>query len=224
MLSKRLQGVHVWVGTRRAEQVENARDAGATIAILDDGFQHRQLHRDLNILLVEPAHLHPGARLFPEGVLVESAARADLLGGLDEMWRESDTSRLDFTFEMVPTHLATVDGERLQVETVSGKRVCLLAGIANPNRFQRTVTRLGASVVDGIFFRDHHRFTLAELEEVARRACHRGADFIVTTEKDWARMDGLPRLPDDKTMVLCVSVSFKKGLQKLDEFLAKCCV
>jgi hypothetical protein len=80
----RLSGVSVWVGANRVEQVRAARDAGATVVILDDGFQHRKLHRDMDILLASPAHLVEGAPLLPEGVLREPpgcAARADIIGG-----------------------------------------------------------------------------------------------------------------------------------------------
>lgn len=96
MLAKQLNHVPIYVGADRVAQVERAKRQGATVAILDDGFQHRRLHRDLDILLAEPAHLMPGTPLFPYGELrdaPEAAIRADLIGGLDTLWRGASTLR-----------------------------------------------------------------------------------------------------------------------------------
>jgi tetraacyldisaccharide 4'-kinase len=184
------------------------------VAILDDGFQHRRLRRDLDILLTTPDHLASNARLFPEGVLRETpdgARRADIIGGFDADWRDGAGTRPDFTFSLFPTHLEARLGETHPIERLRDKRVFLLSAIARPERVERSVRELGACLAGHAAYRDHHRFTSRELKSVMKRARHKGASYIVTTEKDWVRGLGLWEKTDPQVVALVTRLDIASG-------------
>jgi tetraacyldisaccharide-1-P 4'-kinase len=85
------------------------------------------------------------------------------------------------------------------------------------------VTRLGAMVVDLHAFRDHHRFSRRELEQVSKTADEMGADLIVTTEKDWARMSTRDRPVTGKWRVLYADISIEKGARRLEAAIRERC-
>jgi tetraacyldisaccharide 4'-kinase len=85
------------------------------------------------------------------------------------------------------------DGTALPPETLAGRRVVALAGLASPERFVTTLSRLGAIVAELVEFPDHHPYTEADLDRVRASVRRAGAGCVVTTEKDWMRLrEGLP--------------------------------
>ena len=191
LAARRLSGISVRVGANRVDQVRAARDSGATVVVLDDGFQHRRLYRQLDILLAEPAHLSADARLFPEGVLRDypgTARRADLIGGFAADWPDAEDELPDVAFEVIPSHIEDRHGDRHAVTAIEKRRVHLLSGIARPDRFDATVRSLGAVIVGHDMFKDHHRFTPGEVDAVSKAALKNSADWLLVTEKDWVRI------------------------------------
>jgi tetraacyldisaccharide 4'-kinase len=192
LAASRLKGVHVLVGADRAASARRARDAGAQVLVLDDGFQHRSLHRDLNILLACPEDLSPTTRLLPAGPLRETASqarRADLIAGLELDWRGWEETP-QVLFEYVPTCLVLKDQRTVHLASQSGARVFLVSAIARPQRFGQTARSAGFNVVGDCVFKDHHRFRAREIREIETKASSRGADAILTTEKDLSRLMG----------------------------------
>ncbi|MCB9889598.1 MAG: tetraacyldisaccharide 4'-kinase [Planctomycetes bacterium] len=182
-------------------------ERGARLIVVDDGFQHRRLHRDLDLVCLDTARPFAGGML-PAGDLRELPAalrRADALvltraGSFTaEAVAERQAQLRGYVREGVPVWatdhrpvrlVAQPDGEVLPLEAVQGRRVVLLSGIGRPESFVETVRDLGAEVVAAVRRRDHHRHTAAELEEVAALAARRDA-VLVTTEKDDAKLDGM---------------------------------
>jgi tetraacyldisaccharide 4'-kinase len=161
--------------------------------VLDDGFQHEKLHRELNILMACPEDLNPLTRLLPAGPLREPAAqsrRAHLIAGFEPDWRESQT-KPSLLFEYQPTCLVLPSRQILELKSHAGAKVHLLSAIARPERFRQTAKQAGFEVKGFSTFRDHHRFKPGELGEVEIQAKARGAEAILTTEKDLARMTGM---------------------------------
>lgn len=175
LIARRCPGVTVWVGADRVANARRAVAAGAEVLILDDGFQHRRLARDVNVLLEGG---DDNGLLLPAGPLREprSARRR-----ATEVWRRG----LDVLFEA--TGVRTPVGEQLPVAALGGRRVVLLLGVARPGRVEETVKALGAQVVRTFAHADHHRFTDAEREAAAATAQREGA-WLVTTEKDAERL------------------------------------
>ncbi len=174
--------------------------------VLDDGFSHRRLPRDLDVLVRDPAA--PRAWLLRER---ESAARrADL-----RWWHRRDGGAPDER-PHVASRLVARDPAAL-----AGRAVFLLTGIARPAAVRALVASLGARVVGERRFRDHHAFSPRDLARAWRDARRAGAEAVVTTEKDSVR---IAAAPDDPPLVtLVVDVEVTSGESLLDAALARTC-
>jgi tetraacyldisaccharide 4'-kinase len=216
MLARSLPGVVVAVGPRRdvvGREVE--RRFGPCVHVLDDGFQHLRLHRDLDIVCLDVDDLDddplPAGRL-REGP--EALGRADVvlltrLEAATEDERRALETRLgpERTFRL-SRHVAgwrTLDGR----EAPAPSRVFLFAGIARPERFETDAASTGAVVVGREFFPDHHRYQVKGIERLIARARAAGAEALATTAKDAVRVEHVvPREPGLPLFVLPLAVSF----------------
>jgi tetraacyldisaccharide 4'-kinase len=184
------------------------RDFGARVLILDDGFQHLRIARDLDILLIDATDPFSNGRLLPRGLLrepVRAARRADLIviTRCDLAPPEAPASirkRLEregaggvpvaeAIHEPVALRSLWTDREH-EPSWLHGRRVFAFAGIGNPEAFRKTLLRLGANVARFRKFPDHHRYTEQELRVLDAEAQEFLAEDIVTTEKDARRLAG----------------------------------
>jgi tetraacyldisaccharide 4'-kinase len=210
LLARRLPGVPVVVGPNRHEagRVALAR-FGVTAIVLDDGFQHRTLRKDLEILMTRAGRPWGNGRLLPGGPLREplsGLARAHLVIAtgarrLDEAEEVTATVRRVapvvpvLTAVHVPIECFEARGMRfVALDALGGARLLAFAGIGSPAGFCRTLREAAATVVDFQEFADHHWYTREELAGLERRAAEVRADGFVTTEKDWVRLRALPPL------------------------------
>lgn len=205
-----LSGIPVLVGRDR---VRTAREAvekhQAEILILDDGFQHLPLHRDLDIVTVNTTIPFGPGGLIPVGTLrepLENLSRAQVfvltkcnLGGKNTPWiRQKLLSiRPDaqiFESSYRPARVVDLKRNRwLAPEEIKRKRVACLSGIGDPHSFERMIEQLGADIVYAARFPDHHPFTEAEVIEFVRQAKKLGAQHVITTQKDFYRLKPLFR-------------------------------
>lgn len=199
----------VVVAKRRAEAARTAvEELGAEVLILDDGFQHRALARDLDIVVLDGARPFGNGALLPRGPLRErpkALERASLLvvnhGPVprDRLREGFEPSLLcmDGDLEARP-HVSVgvvatsvggiLGGDRAPAASLSGRRVALLAGIARPERFEASVRGLGASVVSRLFLQDHADIGSTEIDRFRHAAREARADILLTTEKDAVRI------------------------------------
>jgi len=191
MLARILPGVPVLVSPDRyLAGILAERQFGATVLLLDDGFQHLQLARDVDLLVVTPADLED--RVLPSGRLREpmSAARAAdavlVHGSPDDVHRVQAATGVATAF-LVCRRYAPLRG--IAGELGSGRRVLAVAGIARPERFFAAAREAGLDVAGELAFRDHHWFTARDVSRIARRARALGADAVVTTDKDAVRLE-----------------------------------
>jgi len=231
LIANRVPGACVLVGAARAKVAREAvAELGAQVVLLDDGFQHRGLARDADILVLGGVAPLGNGRLLPAGPLREpwaNARRATLawLSNGAELPEAMALPRIRSRHR--PTGLVHLGscGSGLptaaDIRELSGKRVFLLAGIARPAGFTQTLTELGAEQVGSAFFRDHHRFTAAELELVDAEAARLGADFIATTEKDAARIELSAGLRT-RWVAVRIDVEILEGEAVLGELLDRC--
>jgi tetraacyldisaccharide 4'-kinase len=187
MLARALPGVVVAIGRRR-DVVGRAVEArfGPCVHVLDDGFQHLRLARDLDLVCLR-AHDLSDVPL-PAGALRErasAAARADVL----LVWDDAAPAGLfpGLVFRVRRRAAGFVDREGRAAD--APLRPFLVAGIAHPERLEADVPTLSGAVVGRAFFADHHRYRAEDVTRVESEARAMGADALVTTEKD------LPRLP-----------------------------
>ncbi len=208
MLAKHLPNVPVLIGARRAVTGQYAIEHfGAEVVILDDGFQHWQVIRDFDILLIDAVSVFGNGYLLPRGILRESIShisRADvcLMTKVDQA-REGSCDLIRETVArynssaqivesihqprcLIPLADWAVDlaGEGVPVKIISGRKVMAVSAIGNPASFERTLRDLGAEIISSLRYPDHHDYTIMEMEDILRRADSFAAEMIIVTEKD----------------------------------------
>jgi tetraacyldisaccharide 4'-kinase len=195
MLARAVPGAAVLVCEQRALAGALAtRALGATVLLLDDGFQHRAMRRDLDIVIVAASDFR--ARRFPLGPLREPVgalrrAHAILIDG--EIGGAERESLPVPAFDLRRGTGVPVALEPAHPVPGPGSRVVALAAIAGPDRFTRALESAGWQVVRTLAHRDHYRFTEEDLAEAALAVRDLGAAGLLTTEKDAMRL--LPLRP-----------------------------
>lgn len=199
MLARGLPGVPVLVSPNRFLAGRLAeRRFGSTVHLLDDGFQHLQLARTTDLLIVAKADLTE--RLLPSGRLREPLDAARGADALLVAGTEADADAVAGAlggrrvFRIIPKYqaLCVVSDPSEQGIPDPGsarRRIVAVAAIARPERFFDALRAEGWEVARQIVFRDHHWFSPRDLDSIRREAEAAGADLIVTTEKDAMRLD-----------------------------------
>lgn len=195
MLARALPGVIVIVcEDRRIAGALAESHLDATVHLLDDGFQHLALARDVDLVVVIPDDL--SGRAFPLGRLRESpralaAADAVLLDGEpgEDRWPFDGVERFGIRRAL---DAPIVDGRPFSPE---GGAVVAMAGIARPERLASDLEALGWTVAESVTFADHHRYTRRDMKKVAAAVRRTGAVAVVTTSKDAARLPVVAELP-----------------------------
>jgi len=208
MLARAMPDVPIIVNKDRHDAGRTAEQSfGADVLLLDDGYQHLSLARDLNILLIDATDSFGGFEMPPFGRLREplyGLTRADavIISRADHAFDEPQTRAIikHYCGDRIPVmyfcsgitalrHLAT--GEVYEVKDFGGWNVAVACGIGNPQAFADDILQVGINIVSEHFFRDHHAFTQADLDEITSAANQAGANAILTTEKDAVRLEGL---------------------------------
>jgi tetraacyldisaccharide 4'-kinase len=186
LMKRRLGKVHVVVGADRyAAGLAAEKNQLGNLFILDDGFQHRRLHRDVDILAVDPVEWAEGEALLPAGAWREpksAAARAHLACVQDIPGMVMPSLPIPvFTVRNEVEGIYSADG-RVETESLKQSAVVAFAGIAKPQRFFSTVESIGIHPLRCVPFRDHHDYSKKEIDEL-------GGDILITTEKDAMRLE-----------------------------------
>jgi tetraacyldisaccharide 4'-kinase len=204
LLARRLPGVPVVVGANRAEAVKVTRERfDVTAIVLDDGFQHRTLRKDLEIVMARAERPWGNGRLLPDGPLREplpALSRADLVvaaGAASPADAPEVRAALDRYAPGCPLlaarYVPVESWEAQRVRSVplarlADARLVAFAGIAVPAGFRSTLAELGVRVEAVVGFPDHHWYDERDLAALESRAAAPGIDGLVTTEKDWVRL------------------------------------
>jgi len=200
----------VVIARDRVAGAQRARGEGASIIVMDDGFQNPALRKDFSLIVVGGGRGLGNGRVFPAGPLraplAPQLARTDALLVIGEGNAAADVERA-LAARGVPVFHARVTPDAETVAALRGKRVLAFAGIGDPDRFFDTLRAHGIEVAAPRTFPDHHRFTKDELWAL-RAEAKRDGFALVTTEKDFARLSGdLASLKDGITP-LPVSLRF----------------
>lgn len=184
LLARSLADVPVVVCPDRARGAAVAVSRGARVLVLDDGFQHRKLHREFDLVLWDRRAADSRGALLPAGPLREPVAtlrRADVVLSVDR----GDGAPL------APPYAAAVASGRLvtvcRQEVPAGTRMHAVSGVADPASFERGVEAAGFVLTGATRFPDHHSFSPDAIREAADRARQEGADVLATTAKDRMR-------------------------------------
>ncbi len=209
MLSEALRGIPLAQDAdRHATVVALAGRCGADCAVLDDGFQHRRLRRDLDVLVIDAASSEHSLRMLPAGSMrepMESVARASLVIVAHADWAGSDAVEMlkerirgfGFGGPVLTSAVAATGvlgpGGRSPA-WFSDRRIHLVSGIGNPGYFRRTAEGLNAVITGESIFPDHHAYSAAEIARVSDLASFESADAVLATSKDWVKIRDL--VPD----------------------------
>lgn len=216
MMASTLKGVPVVVGRNRYEAGNRAITAfSPDVILLDDGFQHIQLARDINLVLVDHHRPFGNRHLLPRGPLrepVSAIERADIIietrcdipikpgMELEKTMRQLSLKTRVFQSGHIPDIVNIVSGKRptlsilrtsgqaCSLSLLQGKRIFVFSGIADNRNFHRTLTGIGCLLSGLKEFPDHYEFSGSDLAAVAHTAIEKKADLIVTTQKDAARI------------------------------------
>ncbi len=221
LMARRLEGVPVITGADRYSAGLFAMERfGAEVIVLDDGFQHIALHRDLNILLMDGGMSLSRARLLPAGPLrepVSAIGRAHLVlvkGGClttedSELVSRYGLMRAGFTYR--PRGLTDLlSGKSLEVEALRNRPLLALSAIAGPGSFFGTLEGLGLNVVGTMTYPDHHAYGPQDIEAVREKMDRTGAEAIITTEKDGVKLGGLVGAKGPEVYALVIDVEIKE--------------
>jgi len=226
---------HVANPDRLAAAAEAA-SQGADVVLLDDGFQHRRLARDLDLVAIDATDPFGCGRVFPRGLLrepLDGLARADAAvltraSRIDRSTTEAIHAAVcrhagrDIpwaTTTHAPRRLRTAGGELHPLELLAGMPVAIVAGIGNPAAFRATVEALGGRVAMECPFPDHHRYDESDAESIGRRAAAVGAELVVTTLKDLVKLrrDTLAGVP---LVAIEIAIEFLEGREAIDKLLS----
>lgn len=186
LIAQRAQGVSVVVGADRygAGAVAEQENLG-NLFILDDGFQHRRLFRDVDLVTIDPVEWLAGERLFPTGHWREPKQALERADAAIVQESQAPLSELPIPAFVIRT---TVDGiykgsEPVSTQTLKNRAVTAFAGIAKPDRFFNALESMGISPTRRVRFPDHHTYSERDLRTMP-------GEVHITTEKDAVRLDG----------------------------------
>jgi tetraacyldisaccharide 4'-kinase len=196
--------VAVTVARDRADGVALAKSQGASVILMDDGFQNPAIVKDASLIVIDSERGLGNGRVFPAGPL--RAPLSPQLARTDALIVIGAGHASDAVASAVAARGKPVLAARLQpaaetVAALAGKPVLAFAGIGDPARFFRTLQASGIDVKRGQAFADHHPFEQAEIEAVISEATRRGLT-LVTTEKDLVRLRTRTELASFATQIV----------------------
>lgn len=245
LMANLLQKVPIVVGKNRVLAGKTGIEQfNPDIILLDDGFQHLRLQRDLNLVLVD-AHLPFGNNhVLPRGALRETkAALSDADAVI--MTRYDDAAlpnQRALTQSLSPrpvffsSHRAILRGvlppghrpvaallghaNQGRLDQLRGRRLFAFSGLAHNDAFQQTLTHHGGQLVGALGFKDHHPYDIPDANHIIRSAQMAGSDCLVTTDKDYVRLSSKMRFPLE-LIVMGTTVDFKMDRERWRRFVAK---
>ena len=219
---------------RLAGAVEAVKRYRAQVLIMDDGFQHRRLHRDVDIVTIDATLPFGYGKMLPAGLLREPVtalkrAHAVILTRCD-MVSKDELAKLTETISGInpnvvvaqtvhaPVCVVTTDDKRITLERLRDNRVFAFCGIANPDAFFTTTASLGANVVGSKIYDDHHKYIISDVALIRREATQLEAEMILTTEKDYNKITPLPGLT---LAYLAVEIHFVEGQDHIRQLIER---
>jgi len=244
LMACKLKGVPILVGKNRfASGARAIKEFAADVLVLDDGFQHVQLDRDVNLLLLDAHRPLGNGYLLPRGILrepVRHVTRADAFVAtrctpgkkacLGPTLERFEKGRPTFFCTHVPDFLTGDEEgacdlplsrpEVFDVNLVCGRKVLAFSGIGNNEGFRSTVESLGCDVSDFLTFSDHHAYSENDVERIQQAADDSGVDYILTTEKDYVRIAHIRPWPI-RLLAVSIHLVFTDGGRAFDDYLVK---
>jgi len=240
ILTKSCSEAKVIVNPNRvAGATEAANKWGANIIILDDGFQHRRLGRDLDIVTIDAMCPFGYGKVLPAGLLREPVAalkRADaaVVTRCDQT-TTAELAQLEEKLQLInadmpiarsihaPICAKSLGHKKISIEELKDKKIFAFCGIGNPNAFLGTIRKLELNLAGSRAYNDHHRYSDNDIADIYEEAGYLEADLILTTQKDWSKIcnSKFPILNSQDTpfAYLAIELRFISGEDKITQLI-----
>lgn len=227
MLASQFPDVPVFTGSMKYfTAFIAAKTSEIDILIIDDGFQHRALHRDFDIVLIDASRPMEENQIFPQGQAREdfsSLLRADLV--VLTKTESADLGQLEIVKKQIPEGISHIDSRQRMLAESGMAPALAVAGIAHPEQFFSGLRELQAQVKGSLSFSDHHQYTDEDIEKILQEMRLTGAECVLTTEKDAVKLRRLKPFSDpDNQLVKSVhlEIEFLSEPRGLHAFLDQC--
>jgi tetraacyldisaccharide 4'-kinase len=239
ILAESCPGVKVIVNPDRvAGAAEAVSKFNAKVLIMDDGFQHRRLARDLDIVTIDATQPFGYGKMLPAGLLrepVTSLKRADavVITRCDQI-AETELSEIERKLQIInpnmiiarsihdPAYVKSSDNKEISLEQLKDKKIFAFCGIGNPDAFLNTIKTIGSELAGSKVYNDHHHYTNDCLADIYEQARSLKADLILTTQKDWTKIARLASAKKDIPLgYIGIEIKFLAGEDKLRGLIEK---
>ncbi len=235
LIARSLPGIPVLTGAKRALIGQTAiKQFNADVLVCDDAFQHRQIFRDIDIVLLDAEKPLGNGRLLPRGELrepAESLRRADciVLTRADKAGKPTDAIARMAGEQNIPIFrsdhrlremVRPREGLSLPPEDFRGKSVCAFCGIARPASFKKSLLDSGIHLLSFIDFPDHYPYRNDDLEAIRKHFSAQRADAWITTEKDAMRLEESPDFLN-QLFIARIEMKIQPSTPSFDDFILR---
>ncbi len=247
LMAKTLPGVPVIIGKNRAVTGRYAVDKlQAQVIIMDDGYQHWQLKRDLDVVLVDTRTMFGNGCVLPRGILREPLANLDR-GDLFLLTKADQSSLLDHNqlrekiaqyndrapviesvhhprnFVEIGDWYKSIGGRAKSLEDLKGQSVMVFSAIGNPSSFEQTLATIGLNILESVRYPDHHDYGMVEMQYISERAKSLKAVAMVATTKDAVKIPAefIYSKREIPLYILSMEILVTEGADKFNECVVK---
>jgi tetraacyldisaccharide 4'-kinase len=236
-LQQKLPGVpHLQNPDRVAAARQAVTELSAQAILLDDGFQHRRLARDLDIVLIDALEPFGFDHIFPRGTLREPIdglrraqiavlTRADMVDSAEQTRIRRAVQQIAPSIDWAvcshaPQSLLNASGGTEPIASLAGRRVAAFCGIGNPAGFRHTLDRCGCDIASWREFPDHHHYSAADIADLDKSAVSTDADIVLCTHKDLVKI-AADTLGSKALRAVCVGMQFLEGRGEIERHLER---
>lgn len=234
LLAQRNPEIAVYVGASKWQiGLFAQKDGDYDVFVVDDGYQHRRLHRDLNVVILDATEKPENYAVVPEGRSRETWSgllRSDLI--ILSKSNLADDETLRWIEARLPQGISSyhvgygisciqnVDGQKIVNLELADKEVFLVSAIARPDVFESMVRNIAKVAKGSLVYRDHHQYTSEDVKSITQAFERSGADYLLTTQKDAVKL--LPLLQDkSKLWVAPLEIDLMNAERGIDAALDK---
>jgi len=237
ILAKSCGAARVIVDSDRVRGAQKAiTQSSAKVLVLDDGFQHRRLRRDLDIIAIDATCAFGYDKILPAGFLREplkglKRAGAVVITRYEQAQPEAADGIVERIKKLNPDVLIAkavhehpfavmIKGQKLTIEQLREKKIYAFCGIGNPDAFMNNLKNLELNIVGHKIYNDHHNYSENDISDIYEESRYMGADIVLSTEKDWVKTALLVKPQSDIIFAyLALKLRFVEGGDELKQLV-----
>ena len=232
VLAENCPNAHVIINPDRVAGASKAiREFSANVLVMDDGFQHRRLARDLDIITIDATCPFGYNRMLPAGLLREhlsslKRAQAIVITRCSQVseaqLKQIEENLLNINPNILitrsihqPVHIKTIDNRQISLNEFKNRKVFAFCGIGNPDSFINSLKNMSYNIIGSKIFNDHYGYTDNCMTEIQKLAQNLDADIILTTQKDWTKICLLKSVQNMPLAYVAIEIKFLTGEDEL---------